>query len=143
MEKITFKNWEKWPECDSESLFAKKISKELYEIRNVPLYLYGLNWGDQVKVAYENSQLIGKEVIKYGGHSTYRIFFHVDPDEQNGIQLLNRLNQIGCTYERANNSLFGIDVPPDSNIHIVYAFLKEGEQLNYWEFEEGHCGHPL
>ncbi len=54
-----------------------------------------------------------------------------------------RLQELGCTYERANRRLIAIDVPPRTDVYAVYRVLEEGEKAKYWEFEEGHCGHPL
>jgi Domain of unknown function (DUF4265) len=54
-----------------------------------------------------------------------------------------QLSALGCTYEGADDKLLSIDVPPHADIDEVYALLEAGEESGTWDFEEGHCGHPL
>jgi uncharacterized protein DUF4265 len=54
-----------------------------------------------------------------------------------------RLQALGCTYEQASSHLLLVDVPPHADIYAVYVLLEEGENAGVWDFEEGHCGHPL
>lgn len=44
---------------------------------------------------------------------------------------------------RWSGRLFAIDVPPEADIHGVYSMLEDGEREGAWDFEEGHCGHPM
>jgi Domain of unknown function (DUF4265) len=53
------------------------------------------------------------------------------------------LEKDGCTFEGAREKLLAVDVPPRADIYGVYALLQRGEDAGAWEFEEGHCGHPL
>jgi hypothetical protein len=53
------------------------------------------------------------------------------------------LQNLGCTYEVGDRRLFAVDVPQDADIHHVYALLETGEADGIWDFEEGHCGHPV
>jgi hypothetical protein len=53
------------------------------------------------------------------------------------------LQAAGCSFEGVEGRLLAVDVPPRANIHHVYHLLQHGEDDGVWEFEEGHCGHPL
>ena len=45
------------------------------------------------------------------------------------------------SYEEGD--ALAVDVPPKADIYEVYSLLEAGEQNGVWEFDEGHCGHPL
>ena len=79
------------------------------------------------------------EVVARGGHSTYRVV----GDADRFARRWPTLSAHGCTFERANATLVAIDVPPEAAIHDVYRALEAGERAGDWDFEEGHCGHPV
>jgi hypothetical protein len=39
--------------------------------------------------------------------------------------------------------VLAVDVPSAADIYEVYSALEGGEKGEVWEFEEGHCSHPL
>jgi len=78
-----------------------------------------------------------------GGHSTYRIFLPAQASEEQFAADWIRLQELGCTYERATRRLVAIDVPPQADVYAVYDALARGEKQGRWEFEEAHYGHPL
>ena len=82
-----------------------------------------------------------REVVERSGHSTYRVLVSEGAPLDIWQRQLALLQEIGCSYERATERLFGIDVPSDVNIHDVYRLLADGEAGGAWSFEEGHCGH--
>jgi hypothetical protein len=127
----------------TESLWAEPLGNGLRRLRNVPFFTYGFSDRDIVKVVESDGQFLVKSVGERGGHSTYRIFLADGSTEENFAQIWTPLEQLGCTYERANRVLVAIDVPPVSDVYAVYAALEKGEESGVWEFEEGHCGHPL
>ena len=51
------------------------------------------------------------------------------------------LEDLGCTFEEG--TVLAVDVPPSANIYDVYRLLDAGASAGAWDFEEGHCGHPL
>lgn len=55
----------------------------------------------------------------------------------------DKLQSLGCTYERATDRLIAIDVPPETDIYEAYAVLELGENDKVWGFEEAQCGHTL
>ena len=52
---------------------------------------------------------------------------------------MQRLEGLGCTFEKATARLYAVDVPKESDIDAVYRALEQGEEAGAWEFEEGHC----
>ena len=127
----------------TESLWAEPLGNGFFRLRNVPFFAYGFSERDVVNVVESDGQFLVKSVAERGGHSTYRIYL---PDESTGekfAQIWTPLEQLGCTYERANRALVAVDVPPTSDVYAVYAVLEKGEECGVWKFEEGHCGHLL
>ncbi len=76
-------------------------------------------------------------------NSTYR-FFLVSENSQQGFESAwQPLEALKCTYERATDFLLAVDVPPKTDIYEAYEILEQGLEAGVWDFEEGHCGHPL
>ena len=131
------------PGYEVETLWAEPVAEGLYRIRNVPFLAYGFSEQDVVMASEVEGRLMVSGVAERGGHSTYRIFLHEPGDEEQFRPMWEPLAALGCTYERANRNLIGIDVPPSSDVYAVYDVLQNGEASSIWDFEEGHCGHPL
>lgn len=125
----------------SETVWAKKVEVDKYEIINSPFFAYGISYGDLVKVIRVEKELYYHGTIKLSGHSTYRVFLDKNLNDDFDFYWA-MLSSLECTYEKATKNLYSIDVPPTSNINKVYEILELGEKRNIWEFEEGHCGHP-
>lgn len=141
--KITIKlNENDWHGYSTESLWGELVENDKYIIRNIPFYSKGLSMEDLVEVEELNNTLYFKKVAKSSGHSTYRVFIIENKPQEEFDLFWKPLEKLGCTYERATKNLFAIDVPLSVNIHEVYKLLENGEKAGYWEFEEGHCGHP-
>lgn len=127
----------------TESLWAEHLGSNLYRVRNVPFYARGVSEQDVVKAEEKDGRLVVTGIVDMGGHSTYRIFLSEQtPGEQFSKDWVS-FHELGCTYERATRRLVAIDVPPHADVYAVYEALEFGERSRRWEFEEGHCGHPL
>ena len=131
------------PGYEFETLWAERTAERNYRLRNVPFLAYGYSEQDTVSVAEIEGRFVVNEVVERGGHSTYRVFLSKPTSEDDFKPLWQPLAALGCTYERANRRLIGIDVPPASDVYEVYSLLERGETSKHREFEEGHCGHPL
>lgn len=132
-----------WHGYTTETVWAERLSNDLFRIRNVPFYAKELSVEDVVSTEYRDGNYHLKFITQRGGHSTYRIFLEESIINEVFKQYWNPLEKIGCTYEKGKGRLIAVDVPPQANIYETYKFLENGEQNNIWEFEEGHCGHPI
>jgi hypothetical protein len=129
--------------CGVESLWAEPAGDGLYRLRNVPFLAYGYSEQDVVQATDVDGHLIVNGVAGRSGHSTYRLFFPEATGNEKFRPLWEPFAKLGCTFERANSRLIGVNVPPDTDVYAVYAVLEKGEQAKHWTFEEGHCGHRL
>ena len=129
-----------WHGHSTETLWANPAGADTAEVRSVPFFGYGISWGDVVDTKTKNGQLVVARVRRPAGHSTYRIFMTTGASFDSAWA---PLGELGCTYERATEHHFAVDVPPESDIYRVYALLEAGKVSGHWDFEEGHCGHKL
>jgi hypothetical protein len=120
-----------------ESMWAKPLGKDEYELRNTPFYAYGLNRGDIVRAYSDKSESIPvvAEVLRPSGNKTLRIFFEdsVDRDEQ--ISYLDALRNLGLHYERATDILVALDIERASDYDAIVTRLWELEASGVLEYE--------
>jgi hypothetical protein len=128
----------------TEALWAERIDQRRFRLLNVPFFVLGVSIADVVLARTSEGGVIEFEAVSIrSGHSTYRIMPRAAVPPEAVQQKWQGLEQLGCTYEQGPGSLRAVDVPPRSDIYSVYALLEQGEHEGVWEFEEGHCGHPV
>lgn len=135
---------EAWHGSAVESMWAETVGLRRFRLRNVPFFVYGVSAEDVIFARLVKDVLEFEGVSIHSGHSTYRIM----TKETTGSAAMFEQNwqalaQLGCTYEQGPGSLKAVDVPPSANIYKVYELLEKGVREGVWDFEEGHCGHPL
>lgn len=126
-----------------ETVWAARLMSGYLVLKNIPFYAYGISYDDVVRVEQNEHLAEAVEAVGRSGHSTYRFFVKEGNLERALANYWKVIEDAGCTYERATRHLFSIDVPPKTDIHAVYQALEKGETAGVWEFEEGHCGHPV
>jgi Domain of unknown function (DUF4265) len=143
--KVRFElNSNDWHGYASETLWAERVSEGRYRIRNIPFYAHGICVDDVVfagQVEGDDTPRVSGVSIR-SGHSTYRIFVKDGLASLTFTSHWKPLEALGCTFESAKR-LLAVDVPARADIYPVYKLLEAGESQGVWEFEEGHCGHPL
>ena len=84
------------------------------------------------------------EVVKRGGHSTYRIYASEGRHHPKVNKALSVLHEkMKCDLEPATEEMVAVDVLPEADFYAVYAFLQRGKTKGLWDVQEGHCGHSL
>lgn len=131
-----------WHGYATESMWTEIESPGAYRLRNVPFYAMDLSLDDIVHAAYHGQELVFTGVAARAGHSTYRLFVQEGIASPSFRLHWRPLEVIGCSYEQTDR-LLAVDVPQTAGIHDVYRLLEEGANAGVWDFQEGHCGHPL
>ncbi|MGI8544953.1 MAG: DUF4265 domain-containing protein [Aridibacter sp.] len=110
-----------------ESMWAKTLGNDLYEIRNIPFYAYGLNFLDKVKVdsSDENHKPIVLEIVELSGFKTLRLAFDDDFDEVSQNKLFDELKQFNVEVERDTVSHVALSIEPESDYDAIYDKLSE------------------
>ena len=119
----------------AESLWAKWLGGDLYELRSVPFAAYGLNFGDIVEAATTTNALpCIQRVVTPSGRRTLRLFFNGAsvPDQS---PHLDRLAKLGAEFERATDSLVAIDVPAEADYDAICEALWSLEQQGVLDYE--------
>lgn len=129
-----------WHGYASEGLWAEPVARDQFRLLNTPFYAKGLSVDDVVAATLAPDGYEFDSVIERSGHSTYRL---IPEDKDQVAQGLMDLQRLRCTWEEGPGGLLAIDVPPESNIHDVYAVLESGSEQGIWDFEEGHVGHDI
>src|SRR5262245_34901729 len=121
-----------WAEVSGESLWAKFIENDLYEIRNSPFYAYGINYLDVVRVdarAQENKLRV-IEVVRPSGYQTIRIIFMEKTPEERRPYMLQKLEKFGVDWEGFDDDYVSLSIEPDGDIDALR------DQLDEWEDED-------
>jgi len=71
-------------------------------------------------------------VVRKSGYRTIRLILEPPADTAPESQaILDRLKELGCTYEGMNHRLIAVDIPPSVDLMTVRQFLITTEQE--WE----------
>jgi hypothetical protein len=128
-----------WMGPTAESLWAKPLGSDLYQIHKVPFYAYGINYLDIVLAEGSTPDLKPevKKIVEASGHKTIRIIFFitVDIERQNGI--IESLKTFGTRGERLDHRFIALDVEPDGKFSLLCERLKELLAEGILEFETG------
>jgi uncharacterized protein DUF4265 len=110
-----------------------------YRLDNLPWYAYRVSLGDVIEASPDaNGQLHMVRVVRKSGNRTLRLFFpgadlHTDwPAEIQ--EIMDRLVELGCSYEGANRRYQAVNVPPEANLDSVTRFLTDADVR--WEYAD-------
>src|SRR5687767_10444557 len=109
-----------------ERLHARPLENDLYCLDNSPFYAYGVSFGDIVFAPMVGGVPTYKRTATRRGHSTYRVRLPVGHGHDAFLARWPYLEKLGCTFEGSGADaarLYSIDVPPNADVHAVYALL--------------------
>jgi len=112
-----------------ESMWARALGDDLYELLNSPFCAYGLNYKDVVfaQAAKPSEKPRIQRLERRCGHRTLRFRFPTEVDRSRRDGMLAQLNRLGATYEGHEYRFFSLDVPPSADYQAVC------DQLSAWE----------
>ena len=115
-----------------ESMWARALGDDLYELQNVPFHAYDLNFLDVVEAVAASPDLKPAvlRVVRRSGHRTLRVIFSEPTLESSQISVLESLRDLSASFEKATKKLFAIDIKPDGDYQGVCdrlaAWAKDG-----------------
>jgi hypothetical protein len=121
-----------------ESLWAKDLGEDLYEIQNVPFCAYGLNCGDVVRAIADADDLKPelREVVRRSGNQTLRASFagsERSTDRQDTY--IKAIEALGAWVERATASFSCVNIPSDVSYAKVREYLEQQETTGALAYE--------
>jgi hypothetical protein len=114
------------PDGEIETVWARQLTDDQFELDNTPLYAYGLSWRDVVEARRQTPEgfLEFSGVVRKSGHRTVRLILNPPADmSPASLAVLDRLRELGCSYEGAKSRLIGVDIPPDVDLTTIRHFL--------------------
>jgi hypothetical protein len=121
-----------------ESLWAHSLGNQLYELQNIPFYVFDLNVSD---IVYCDEPLfdlpIIRDLVKSSGNQTLRVVFRDETSDDACIDIMWELNRRSIVSEKVADKRFVFNVPPESDYVWARDFLKlkENEDL-LWLYEQ-------
>jgi hypothetical protein len=114
------------PGGDAETLWATPLGRHRYRLENSPFFAYGVSWLDVVEARppSEGEFPAFVRVLEKSGHRTVRVILRPPADRsRKAAALLQRLVEMGCSYEGANPSFIAVNVPPQVDLARVCDYL--------------------
>ncbi len=132
--KVLFRSQDEDGSERAETLWVQSLGNDEYKVDNLPYYTYGVSLGDVVYAPITLADAVPtfQKVISKSGNRTIRIYFSSTPTrEASKDMILKTLVGFGCDYEGANSRYFSINVPPSSDLAMIYQYLDH--QNAEWE----------
>src|SRR6185369_49433 len=110
--------------------------KDRYRLENLPFFAYGVSYLDiiEARPAAKGAFPTFVRVAKKSGHRTIRIILKPPSDRSKKTQaILDKLVEMGCTYEGADPSFIAVDIPKKVDFDGVCEFVEGTGQ----EWENG------
>jgi len=124
-------------DTNGESMWARPLGDDLYELHNSPFSAYDLNYLDVV-VALSNKPGLKPQIRRIerrSGHKTLRLMFKTETAHAARGQILAKVNDLGATYENANSTLYSLDIPLSENYQRLCDHLWSWEQAGALHYE--------
>jgi hypothetical protein len=125
---------EGYPPFAEESMWAKSVGNDTFELDNIPFYASEATLGDVVKVVRDDGILYFDSLVKESGNALVRIIFYHDDDVQ---KVRKELEELGCESELSHNPRYiAVNVPREVNYAIVRKVLDRGFNEDRWDYQE-------
>ncbi|MBI2479256.1 MAG: DUF4265 domain-containing protein [Planctomycetia bacterium] len=124
-------------EVHVETPWAIPVTTNQYKLDNCPFYAYRVSWGDIVEALPQEDGgfPLFVRVVQKSGHRTVRVILDRPSDKSEDSQrVLDTLNKMGCTYERANPTYIVVDIPPEVELQAVAEYLTNTG--HNWEYAD-------
>jgi hypothetical protein len=120
----------------TEKLWATIVSDGLYQLEHSPSFAYRVSRKDIVRaVADENGELLFERIEEKSGNRTVRILFArywiTSPE---AAPILNKIEELGCSYEHLEGRMLNINVPPAVELKKLAEYLID--QGLWWEYAD-------
>jgi hypothetical protein len=120
-----------------ESLWARPLGDDAYEIDNIPFCAYALNCGDVVLATPDAPDLKPevRSVLRRSGNQTMRMSFCDQLSKEEQQPVIAALESMGTEVERVTAQFVCISVPPTTDLQAVRGYLVAQESAGILEYE--------
>jgi hypothetical protein len=108
----------------AESIWARRVGRGQYQLKNIPFFAYDLNLDDVVRArAAEDSLPEVYAVVRRSGNQTLRVIFESAVPIEQRLAILAELRPLSLRYEGWDEKYFAINVADPSRYAEVEAAL--------------------
>lgn len=123
--------------ANTETLWAKPIDANLYQLDNSPFFVYGVSWQDTIEARPGKDHVLEYvRCVRKSGNRTVRIIFQdYRSSDSYAEEVLKGLRNLDCSYEGMQPKMISVNVPPKVDLRAVTDFLKQQSGLQ-WEYAD-------
>jgi hypothetical protein len=137
-----------WHGSSAELMWTEPIwggTTKVFRLMNSPYFARGVSYLDIVRAipAPDGYGLDYAGIIEKSWHSTIWLMVPSGPPAHFN-NYWSPLQQMHCTYEgqfmnteAGKQTLYSVDVPPETDIDSVLSIIEEGQANNIWNFQIG------
>ena len=119
-----------------ESVWADLIEDSVYQIKNIPVFAYGVNFDDHVLVEEDEDGILQvQKVIKRSSHHSLRVYFIDGKTGDENFQRLKKLKGTGVGSEKWDDELFAVNVTPSRDYEAFIDTLHFYQAQGVLEYE--------
>lgn len=132
---------EDWPPVATESLWARAVADDEFEIDNIPWFVRGRALGDRVRAERDDDGVLTFQAkVAWSGHYTIRVIPLGDAPSHEALQdVVDTLLPLGAECDSALPAfrLLAVDIPPTARVRDIKRLLVQREVDGRWGFDEG------
>ena len=129
------------PGIAGETLWAKPLGNDRFQIANVPLFAEGINFGDVVLVCSDGDMgLTVRSVVERSGHRTVRVTVSMESSSLR-LFLESLVLLFGVNIEGLAQGIYAIDVPPGANLLALHQLLDATDGVGTNKAEDSKSLH--
>src|SRR5215472_12584360 len=119
-----------------ETLWATPLGDDQYRLDNSPFFAYGVSWEDIVEAfSSDDGVLEFERRVRKSGNRTLRIILDSPAEDPKSRSVLERICEMGCSYEGLHSRLISVNVPDDADFDLVTTYLTDESGMR-WEYAD-------
>jgi hypothetical protein len=124
-----------------ELLWAQPLGDNLFRLRNIPSFAFGLSEGDVVRCTEENGVTTVSSLVHDSGNGAIRVYFRGE-SAVDRERVFAALRKRGCSHELGHRTLVMFTVPAKSAEHFpeIARVLNEEAVVEAWEIGKQPTG---
>ena len=123
-------------EFGAESMWADDMGNHRYRLDNVPLFAYGISYGDEFAARRDEDRLVFDRVLSRRGAWTYRATLNEGfSDAATARDLLEDAKSHASPISQYGDDHFAFSVDVDDDRKTLESILDRGARCGFWDWE--------
>jgi hypothetical protein len=129
-----------WPPVRTESVWARPVGDDEYELENIPWFARGFAIGDRVRAERDDEgALTARDKVAWSGRYTIRVIPTGTGSSHEQIEdVVAAFEPLGAECEGGLPAfkIVALDIPPTARLVDIKSLLRNGEVEGRWGWEE-------